>query len=91
MLNSETVVKQLKEIIATEVDANLELEDIDENASLFEDGLGLDSLAIMQLITSIERHFWLRFTDDDISPDNFEDLTILSELIASKLTLHRQP
>ncbi|WP_267876532.1 hypothetical protein [Moorena producens] len=41
MFNSETVVNQLKEIIATEVDANLEVEYIDENAFIFENTLGL--------------------------------------------------
>ena len=50
---SNIIVNQLKDIIANKLDVNLAYDEIDENVSLFEDGLGLDSIAIVDLIVSL--------------------------------------
>jgi len=82
---SETLVNQLKAIIAQELDVNLKMEEIDENASLFEDGLGLDSIAIVDLISLIEEKFSFQFSDSELSPEFFNNLQVLANLIDSKL------
>jgi acyl carrier protein len=82
---SESLVNQLKAIIAEELDVNLKAEEIDENASLFEDGLGLDSIAIVELISLIEEKFGFLFSDSELSPEFFNNLEVLSNLIDSKL------
>ena len=82
---SETFVNQLKAIIAEELDVNLKAEDIDESASLFEEGLGLDSIAIVELISSIEQHFGFEFSDSELNPEFFSNLRVLANFIASKM------
>lgn len=82
---SETVINQLKNILANELDLNLSLEKIDENASLFEDGLNVDSLAIVELVSLTEETFNIQFDDEDLSPENFSSLKVLSELVNKKL------
>lgn len=82
---SETLVNQLKKIIAEELDVNLKAEEIDESASLFEDGLGLDSIAVVELISLIEEKFNFMFSDSELSPEFFSNLNVLANLIGSKL------
>ncbi|MGD1911193.1 MAG: acyl carrier protein [Rivularia sp. (in: cyanobacteria)] len=81
---SEVVVNRLKQIIAQELDTNLTAEEINESASLFEDGLGLDSIATVELISLIEKHFEIEFSDSELNPEYFENLTILAEFVVNK-------
>lgn len=82
---SDTIVNQLKDIIANKLDVNLAYDEIDENVSLFEDGLGLDSIAIVDLIVSIEKTFSLSIEDEELNADLFKNLKILSEFVRNKL------
>ena len=81
---SETVTEQLKAIVAEELDVNLKVEEIDENASLFEDGLGFDSIATVEFISLIEQHFGIEFSDGELNPELFSSLKVLADFIASK-------
>jgi acyl carrier protein len=82
---SDVIVNQLKDIIANKLDVNLAYDEIDENVSLFEDGLGLDSIAIVDLIVSIENLFSLSIEDKELNADLFKNLKILSEFVRNKL------
>ena len=82
---SNVIVNQLKDIIANKLDVNLAYDAIDENVSLFEDGLGLDSIAIVDLIVSIENTFSLSIEDEDLNAGLFKNLKILSEFVRNKL------
>lgn len=86
---SETLVNQLKTIMAEELDVNLKVEDIDENASLFEDGLGLDSIAIVELISLVEQHFDFQFSDNELTPESFSNLNVLADFISGKLSFQK--
>lgn len=82
---SDTIVNQLKEIIAHKLDVNIAYEEIDENVSLFEDGLGLDSIAIVDLIVSMEKTFSISIEDEELNAGLFKNLTVLSDYIREKL------
>jgi acyl carrier protein len=82
---SNVIVNQLKDIIANKLDVNLAYDEIDENISLFEDGLGLDSIAIVDLIVSIEKTFSFSIEDEELNADLFKNLKILSEFVRNKL------
>jgi len=83
---SEAIVNQLKDIIVNQLDVNLTYDELDENVSLFEDGLGLDSIAIVNLIVSIEKKFSIKIPDDELNADIFTSLTVLAEFIRQKLS-----
>jgi len=82
---SEPIMNQLKEIIVKKLDVNITYEDIDENASLYEDGLGLDSIAIVDLIVSIEKEFSIAIEDDELNADLFKSLDTLVGFIQTKI------
>ena len=65
----EKLIKAAKETIGA---------DLDENESLIESGV--DSLALVSLIVSIEYAFDVEFSDDDLQPENLQTLSSLIEL-----------
>ncbi|MDO9263751.1 MAG: phosphopantetheine-binding protein [Desulfosalsimonadaceae bacterium] len=81
----ETVIDQLKHIIVEKLDVNLTLEEIDANISLFEDGLGLDSVIIVEFISIIEEYFCFEFSENELNMELFSNLSILAQFISVKL------
>jgi acyl carrier protein len=84
-MTTEEMIGQLKDLIANELDADLKLEDIDENASLFEEGLGLDSIMVVELITSMEIKFNVEFPEEELDIELFENLRTLAQLLVEKM------
>ncbi|MBP0016840.1 MAG: acyl carrier protein [Cyanobacteria bacterium SBLK] len=81
----QTTIEKLKTIIADDLDVNLKKDEIDENASLFEGGLGLDSIVIVELIALIEEKFGIEFSDLELNPEYFSSLKVLAEFVWQKL------
>ncbi len=54
--------------------------DLDENDSLIETGI-IDSLGIIRLISFLEEQFHLEIVPNDITPENFDTIKSISELI----------
>lgn len=81
---SETVTSRLKTIIAEELDVNLKVEEIDDEASLFEDGLGFDSIATVEFISLIEQKLGIEFSDGELNPELFSNLKVLADFITTK-------
>jgi acyl carrier protein len=81
---TDKIVARLKHIIAEELDVNLKLDEIDETAFLFEEGIGLDSVAIMDFLVLIEEHYGFQFSDEELNIELFRNLQVLAELISTK-------
>lgn len=79
------ILGQLKKLIGTELDVNIKEEDISAEVSLYEDGLGLDSIAIVDLIVLMEKNFSFKFEDSELNADLFKNLNSLVEYIELKL------
>ena len=78
------ITEGLKQIIANDLDVNVSLDSIQEDASLLEGGIGLDSVAIMEFVSIIEEKFNFEFSDDELGSEPFQSLATLSEFIANK-------
>ncbi len=85
-MNKSEIVSQTKKIIAEDLDVNLKLDEIGEEDSLFEDGLGLDSIAIVELITLLEERFGFQFSDENLTKEMFSSISTLSDFIATQVT-----
>ena len=68
------IIKAAKDTIGVE---------LDENESLIESGV--DSLALVSLIVSIEYAFNVEFSDDDLQPENLKTVLSLIELVEKYL------
>jgi acyl carrier protein len=80
----ERVVTELKRLIVEELDLHLAPTEINPDASLFEGGLGIDSIAIVELIAVAEEHFEVKFADDDLVESSFSSIRTFAKMICAK-------
>ncbi len=80
------IMARMKPLIAG-LDIQLPAGQIDEANPLFEGGLGLDSVAVVELIGSIEREFGIEFPEQDLTPESFQNLGTLASVVASNVPL----
>lgn len=59
---------------------------IDPDESLIADGI-IDSLALLQLIAFIEEQFAITVEDDEVVPENFQTINMMSSLVERKLQI----
>lgn len=81
----ESTIDQLRQIIAEQLDVNIRIDDIQADTPLFEEGLGLDSIAIMAFITLIEENFGFQFAEDELTMEPFQNVTTLAQFVSAKL------
>ena len=74
----------LKKYLFGELSKGVKIYDWNDDESLLETGI-IDSLNIIQLLVFIEEKFGVKIGDDDLSPDNFENLNSLVTLIRKKI------
>ncbi len=74
----------IKNLIASDLDVNIELGEIGDDVSLLESGLALDSVVIVELISLLEQRFDFQFSDEDMKPALFENLTTLTQFVVEK-------
>lgn len=82
---TQQIINKLKNIIADELDVNLKKAQIDDHASLWEDGIGLDSVTLMEFISLIEARFSVQFLDEELDFEQFKNLACLADVINHKL------
>jgi acyl carrier protein len=80
-LDVEEIVSILKSILLDEMEVRCSADQIDGAAPLLGDGLGLDSVVIVELISSVEQRFSIEFQDADLRTSNFANLNALAEII----------
>lgn len=78
---ADEIVTELKRIIAEDLDVNLRFDQIDENAPLLGEGLGLDSIVVVELIGLVESRFGFELDDSELNVESFHNLTALAGLI----------
>jgi acyl carrier protein len=82
----ELILKLKKEIIEV---LNLEdtlPEDIDENAPLFGEGLGLDSIDALELIVLMEKNYGIKLKDPAQGKEIFKSLRVMANYIEKNRT-----
>ena len=84
LVSREHILKQLQVLLEPWLD------DIDDSASLSEQtslltDLGLDSVAILQLILGIEKQFNITIKDNELDSEVFSKMANLIDIIEGKL------
>lgn len=80
----DSTIERLQTIIAERLDVNITREEIGPDSNLLEDGLGLDSIAIVELITLIEEDFGFEFNEDGLDMEAFHTVRTLAAYIESQ-------
>ena len=61
-------------------------EEIDDDAPLFKEGLGLDSIDALELVVAIEKIFNVIIEDEDVGKEAFGSIRILAGFIQKEYT-----
>lgn len=78
--------KQLKEIIVRDLKlTGITPEKINDNDSLFEEGLGLDSLDAVELVVIIQKNFGVQIENMDEGRKAFTSVNGLASFIGERL------
>ena len=73
-----------KLIVATLRLEKVKPEEIREDAPLFGEGLGLDSIDALELVVALEKEFGIRIEDGDVGVKVFQNLNSLAAYISQK-------
>lgn len=81
----EDLKKQIKEIIVRDLKLQgITPEEIKDDAPLFEEGLGLDSLDAVELVVLVQKHFGVQIEDMDEGQAAFKSVNTLAEFIGKR-------
>ena len=79
----EELIKTLKlQIIEALNLEGMTPDQIDDNAPLFGDGLGLDSIDVLELIVLIEKNYGIRLTSPAEGKAVFQSVAVMADYIA---------
>lgn len=83
----ENLISELKdEIIKVLNLEEITPADIDDNAPLFGDGLGLDSIDALELIVLMEKNYGIKLQDPKQGKEVFKSVAVMAEYISKNRT-----
>ena len=83
----ERLILQLKkEIIEVLNLEEVTPEDIDNDAPLFGDGLGLDSIDALELIVMLEKNYGIKLKDPAKGKEIFQSINVMAKYVAENRT-----
>jgi len=83
----DNLIQKLKEEIIEVLNLEeVKPEDIDENAALFGEGLGLDSIDALELIVLMEKNYGIKLNDPSKGKEIFKSVKVLADFIAANRT-----
>lgn len=84
MKDKETILKEIQEVLTSKLNVHID-NDITLETSLLKDGLGLDSVMLLELIIELELLFEIELDEDELNVEYFGCLDKIIELIQSKM------
>jgi acyl carrier protein len=85
MVQQDQVLEQVKRLVLEDLDVNLTYDDLDETVPLFEEGLALDSVLLVEMISFIEKRFNIELRDEALNRETFKNLRSVAQVITAQL------
>jgi acyl carrier protein len=76
---------RIKKVIIRVLDLEIEPEEIDSQAQLFGGGLGLNSMATIEIIVGLEEEFEIEVPDEDLRVELFDSVQAMADYVESVL------
>lgn len=84
VIMSKSIESEIKQAIIDELDLNISIKDIDDEEYLLTGGIGLDSIAMIEIFITLEEKFNIYFEDYDLLPENMVNIKTIAELVRNK-------
>lgn len=80
----ETLKEEIKRAVVESLRLPIPVEEIGDSTSLFGEGLGLDSIDVLELVLEMERRFGVSITDDETGQRVLRSVDTIAEFILSE-------
>jgi acyl carrier protein len=77
---------RVKELIVRRLKLDIDPSSIQDDAPLFGEGLGLDSIDALELVLGIEQEFGIKVEDEEVGVKAFASVNALTDFIEQKKT-----
>ncbi|MFW9873547.1 MAG: phosphopantetheine-binding protein [Candidatus Thorarchaeota archaeon] len=84
-MKTDEIAEKIKEIIIDVLEADIPFDEIDNEEMLLDGQLGIDSLAVIQIIDQIEDSFEISISEEEISSDILSSIDTLTFFISEKI------
>jgi acyl carrier protein len=79
-----TVTTEVQQFIVSELLQGRGIESVDPAENLLARGI-MDSHGVMELVAFLEERYGISVGDEDLTPENFENVTRIDEFVTGKL------
>ncbi len=84
-----SIEHRIKQVIIRTLSLEVDAEEIDDEDALFGGGLGLNSIATIEIIMGIEEEFDIEVPDEDLRVELFDSVQTMADYVRS--LLHKTP
>lgn len=81
---NKSIETEIKQAIIDELGLDISIKDIDDEEYLLTGGIGLDSIAMIEIFVALEEKFNIYFEDYDLLPENMVNIKTIAELVRNK-------
>ena len=82
-MNKEDIISKLRPLVVEKLKLDMDPDNLQEDVSLLELGLGIDSVSTLEFILLLESEFNIEIDESDINLNNLSNLNNLTEYIIS--------
>ncbi len=83
-MGNETLAPRVKDLIVRRLKLDIDPTSIQDDAPLFGEGLGLDSIDALELVLGLEQEFGIKVEDEEVGVKAFSSVNALVDFIEQK-------
>ncbi len=83
-MTNENLAPRVKELIVRRLKLDIDPTTIQDDAPLFGEGLGLDSIDALELVLGLEQEFGIKVEDEEVGVKAFASVNALVDFIEQK-------
>ena len=84
MEENSSIEARVKRMIVQTLDLKIHPEEIEDDEVLFGGGLGLDSVATLEIVVGLEEEFGVEVQDEDLRVELFDSVKALADCVRGK-------
>jgi acyl carrier protein len=85
-MTTDNLAPRVKELIVRRLKLEIDPASIQDDAPLFGEGLGLDSIDALELVLGLEQEFGIKVEDEEVGVKAFSSVNALVDFIEQKKT-----